>query len=369
MAKKYVVDLSEEEVLQLQAILKKGKHKARTIARANILLMASEGETDTAIAAAVRVHVATVERTREKFVIGGLEFALKDGEHPPKTKKLDEKQEAFLIATACSNPPEGRVRWTMQLLADYLVKVGIIDSISDETIRQTPKKNEIKPWLKEQWCIPEVNAEYVFRMEDVLDLYNEPYDPKKPTLCLDERPYQLVEEVRLPLPPEPNQPERYDYEYKRNGVINLFAFFEPLAGWRHIEVTQRRTKADFAKQLKDLVDIYYPQADVIRLVVDNLNIHTPSALYEVFSPQEARRIIQKLEFHYTPKHASWLNQVEIELSVLSRQCLERRIPNVEILSSEIAAWEKERNQKKASVYWGFKTKDARKKMQRLYPSI
>jgi len=201
-------------------------------------------------------------------------------------------------------------------------------------------------------------------MEDVLDLYNEPYNPKKPTVCLDERPYQLVEEVRLPLPPEPDQLERYDYEYKRNGVVNLFALFEPLAGWRHIEVTQHRTKVDFAKQLKELVDVHYRDAEVIRLVVDNLNIHTPSKLYEAFTPQEARRIIQKLEFHYTPKHASWLNQVEIELSVLSRQCLERRIPNAEILTSEIASWEKQRNQQKASVYWGFQTKDARRKMQR-----
>jgi uncharacterized small protein (DUF1192 family) len=206
-------------------------------------------------------------------------------------------------------------------------------------------------------------------MEDVLDLYNEPYNPKKPTVCLDERPYQLVEEVRLPLPPEPDQLERYDYEYKRNGVVNLFALFEPLAGWRHIEVTQRRTKVDFAKQLKELVDVHYRDAEVIRLVVDNLNIHTPSTLYEAFTPQEARRIIKKLEFHYTPKHASWLNQVEIELSVLSRQCLERRIPNAEILTSEIAAWEKQRNQQKASVYWGFQTKDARRKMQRLYPDL
>ncbi|WP_414859163.1 IS630 family transposase [Nostoc sp. KVJ3] len=369
MAKKYIVDLNEDEVSQLQAIIKKGKHKARTITRANILLMATDRERDQAIASIVRAHVATVQRIREKFVIGGLDFALKDEVHPPKPKKLDEKQEAFLIATACSKPPEGRVRWTMQLLADHLVNLGIIDSISDETIRQTLKKNEIKPWLKEQWCIPEVNAEYVFRMEDVLDLYNEPYDPKRPVVCFDERPYQLVEEVRLPLPPEPEQPERYDFEYKRNGTVNLFACFQPLAGWRHIEVTERRTKADFALQMKKLVDIDYQDADIIRLVVDNLNIHTPSALYEVFPPEEARRIIQKLEFHYTPKHASWLNQVEIELSVLSRQCLERRIPNAETLTSEIAAWEKQRNQQKASVYWGFQTKDARRKMQRLYPDL
>jgi transposase len=147
------------------------------------------------------------------------------------------------------------------------------------------------------------------------------------------------------------------------------AFFQPLAGWRHIEVTKQRTKVDFAKQMKDLVDIYCPEADVIRLVVDNLNIHNPAALYEVFEPAEARRIVQKLEFHYTPKHASWLNQVEIELSVLSRQCLERRIPEVQILKSEILAWEKQRNQERASVNWRFKTKDARNKLERLYPCV
>jgi hypothetical protein len=206
-------------------------------------------------------------------------------------------------------------------------------------------------------------------MEDVLDLYNESYDPKCPVICFDETPYQLIEEVREPLPPEPDQPERYDFEYKRNGSVNLFAYFQPLAGWRHIEVTKQRTKIDFAKQMKDLVDVYYPEAEVIRLVLDNLNIHNPAALYEVFEPQEARRIVQKLEFHYTPKHASWLNQVEIELSVLSRQCLERRIPEVQILKSEILTWEKNRNQERASVNWRFKTKDARNKLERLYPSV
>ena len=186
-------------------------------------------------------------------------------------------------------------------------------------------------------------------MEDVLDLYNEPLDPKRPVICFDETPYQLIEEIRTPLPPETDQPERYDFEYKRNGSVNLFAYFQPLAGWRHIEVTQRRTKIDFAKQMKDLVDIYCPEAEVIRLVVDNLNIHNPAVLYEAFEPKEARRLIQKLEFHYTPKHASWLNQVEIELSVLSRQCLERRIPEVQMLKSEVLAWEKQRNLERATV--------------------
>ncbi|WP_414586740.1 IS630 family transposase [Scytonema sp. PCC 10023] len=171
-----------------------------------------------------------------------------------------------------------------------------------KTFQTSSKKNEIKPWLKEQWCIPKVDAEYVLRMEDLLDLYSQPYDPLRPVVCFDERPYQLIDDVREALPPKPKQPERYEYEYKLNGNVNLFAMFEPLAGWRHIEVTSQRTKVDFAKQIKELVDVYYRNAEVIRLVVDNLNTHNPAALYEVFKPEEARRIVQKLEFHYTPKH-------------------------------------------------------------------
>ncbi len=214
-----------------------------------------------------------------------------------------------------------------------------------------------------------MDAEYVLRMEDLLDLYGEAYDPKRPVVCFDECPYQLLEDVREPLPAEPEQPLRYDYEYKRKGSVNIFAFFQPLAGWRHLEVTQQRTKVDFALQMKNLVDIYHRDADVIRLVVDNLNTHNPASLYEVFSPEEARRIVQKLEFHYTPKHASWLNQVEIEFFVLSRQCLERRIKDVQTLSSEIATWEQQRNDASASVNWRFKTTDARRKMERLYPTM
>jgi transposase len=205
-------------------------------------------------------------------------------------------------------------------------------------------------------------------MEDVLDLYAEPYSPSRPVVCFDERPVQLLGEVRQPLPPEPGQPQRIDYEYHRNGTCNLFTYFQPLAGWRHVEVTDRRTKQDFAYCMKSLVDVHFPLAEIIRVVIDNLNIHTPAALYETFEAKEARRILKKLEFHYTPKHGSWLNQVEIELSVLSRQCLERRIPNKETLKQEIAAWEKSRNQARATVAWRFTTTDARAKLQRLYPS-
>jgi len=206
-------------------------------------------------------------------------------------------------------------------------------------------------------------------MEDLLDLYGEGYDPKRPVICFDERPCRLIGEVRVPIAAKPAQPERYDYEYKRNGVVNLFAFFEPLAGERLMEVTQQRTKVDFAHQMKTLVDVYRPDADCIRLVVDNLNIHHPATLYETFEPQEANRILKKLEFHYTPKHASWLNQVEIEFSVLSGQCLNRRIATQAELAEEIKAWQNQRNAQKATVNWKFSSVDARIRLEHLYPKL
>lgn len=206
-------------------------------------------------------------------------------------------------------------------------------------------------------------------MEDVLDVYTMPEDPDIPTVCFDETNKQLVGETRKPLPSEPGQPERFDYEYVRNGVVNVFIFFAPLLNWRHIEVTDRRTKIDWALCMKELVDIFFPNATLIRVVLDNLNTHVPSALYEAFQPEEAKRILDHLEFHYTPKHGSWLNMAEIELSVLGRQCLDRRIPEKSILEQEVAAWEEERNNNRATVNWRFTTCDARIKLKRLYPSI
>jgi hypothetical protein len=205
-------------------------------------------------------------------------------------------------------------------------------------------------------------------MEDLLDLYAEDFDPLRPVVCFDELPYQLVAETCLPLPLQPGKPLRYDYEYRRDGTCNLFMFFQPLIGWRHVEVTEQRTKRDFAYRMKDLVDLHFPQAEVIRVVLDNLNTHSPAALYEVFEPQEARRIVRKLEFHYTPKHGSWLNMAEIEISVLDRQCLDRRLAEVPKVRSEVQAWEALRNDQHATVDWRFTTTKARSKMQYLYPS-
>ena len=200
------------------------------------------------------------------------------------------------------------------------------------------QKNDLKPWQSQEWCIPpEANAEFVCAMEDVLEVYQRPYDPRYPQVCMDESSKQQVREVRQPLPMQPGQVQRYDTEYERNGVSNLFLFFEPLTGQRHLRVTDQRTAVDWAHQIRDLVDVHYPQAERITLVMDNLNTHTPASLYKAFSPKEARRILERLEIHYTPKHGSWLNMAEIEFSILSKQCLDRRIPDQATPRRDLAA--------------------------------
>ena len=206
-------------------------------------------------------------------------------------------------------------------------------------------------------------------MEDVLELYAETPDPRRPRVCLDETPYQLLADVYPTQPPAPGKAARQDYEYARQGTCNLFVLFQPEAGYRHVTVTDRRTAQDFAHQLKALVDEHFPEAEVIRLVTDNLNTHRPACLYETFPAPEARRIARKIQWHYTPKHASWLNQVEIEIGILGRQCLDRRIPDRATLAREIAAWQAERNTLKATIDWRFQCSDARTKLSRLYPTL
>ena len=212
-------------------------------------------------------------------------------------------------------------------------------------------------------------------MEDVLELYAQAYDPKRPVVCFDETNKQLIHETRVPLPATPaekghsGQVEKYDYEYRRNGTRNIFMHCEPKAGWRHVDVTERRTMIDFAHQMKWLADEAYPEATVIRVVLDNLNTHRPASFYEAFEPEEARRLLRRLEFHYTPKHGSWLNMAEIELSVLNGQCLNRRIGDAKKLEREVHAWEEARNADKSTIEWRFSCKDARRKMKHIYPSV
>ena len=346
-----------------------GRHAARKLKRAQILLAADAGIGDEAIVDSVSVSGSTVYRTKRRFVEGNLELALAEEPRPGADRKLTGKETALLVATACSGPPEGRKRWTLELLAGRMVALTDHEGLSRETVRRRLAEDDLKPWLRKMWCIPQVDGTYVARMENVLDLYAEDPDPKRPVVCFDESPTQLIGEVREPLPAEPGQPERYDYEYRRNGTANLFVFLDAHRPWRHVKVTDRRTARDFAHCMRDLSDMHYADADQVRVVLDNLSTHNPGALYETFPASEAHRILQRLEFHYTPKHASWLNMVEIEIGVLRGQCLDRRIGERERLVSEIEAWQRDRNASGARVKWKFTTQKARKKMARVYPDI
>ena len=220
------------------------------------------------------------------------------------------------------------------------------------------------------WVIPpKQNGEFVAHMEDILDLYQKSYDPNIPLVCMDEQPVQLVKETRKPLPAVPGQIKKVDYEYERNGTANIFIHTEPLVGHRHVSIREHKTKHDWAHEIKDLLEMDYPQAKKVCLVCDNYDTHTLGALYETFLPEEAKRLACRLEIHYTPKHGSWLNIAEIELSALTKQCLDRRIPDVVVLEKEVGAWEKRRNKRQRGVDWQFTTKDARIRLKRLYPLI
>ena len=364
---RYRVELSEAERSELGTLLSGGKHAARKLKRAQILLAADARAGDEEIARTVGVGGSTVLRTKRRFVLGNLEAALSEEPRPGAQRKLSGKEEALLVATACTKPPAGRARWTLDLLAGEMVKLTEHAELSRETVRRRLAENDLKPWRKDMWCIPEVDGTYVARMEDVLDLYAEPPDPKRPVVCFDESPTQLIGEVRQPIPAREGQLERYDCEYRRNGTANLFVFLDAHQPWRTVKVTGSRTACDFAQCMRDLADLHYPKAEKIRVVLDNLSTHSPGALYQAFPAPEAHRILRRLEFHYTPKHASWLNMVEIEIGVLRSQCLDRRIGDRKTLEAEIDAWQCQRNATGARIKWMFTTQRARSKLLRAYP--
>ena len=261
---RYRVELNQAERDELTAMLSKGKCAARKLKRAQILLAADAGGSDEEIARSVAVGGSTVYRTKRRFVEGNLERALSEEQRPGAPRKLTGKEEALLVATACANPPAGRARWTLELLAGTMVKLTKHESLSDETVRRRLAENGLKPWRRDMWCIAKVDGEYVARMEDVLDLYAEAPDPKRPVVCFDESPVQLIGEVREPIPAEPGQRERYDYEYRRNGTVNLFVCIDVHRPWRNVKVTERRAAQDYAQCMRELVDIHYPVCRPIR---------------------------------------------------------------------------------------------------------
>ena len=376
-AKKYVVKLSAEERERLEALISSGKRSAQLITKARILLKtdaseAGEGWTDREIAAALDTSVNTVGSARRQLVEEGFEATLlrKYNPNSARPRIFDGAAEAKLIALACSPAPEGFARWSLRLLEEKVVELNIVEKASDNTIGRDFKKNTLQPHRNRQWVIPpDANAAFLAAMEDVLETYQKPRDPERPLVCLDETSKQLVIETRKPIPAKPGQPIRYDYEYERNGVANIFMTFAPLEGWRKVKVTDHHAAVDYAQVLKELSDVHFPDAKQIVLVQDNLSTHTAASLYVAFPPEEARRLAKRFEWHYTPKHGSWLGMAESELAVLTNQCLDRRIPDKPTLGKEIAAWEAHRNKHHAKADRQFTTNDARVKLKRLYPQF
>ncbi|MED5369491.1 MAG: IS630 family transposase [Myxococcota bacterium] len=369
MPARHVIELTDNERETLCALTRSGTTKARRYTRARVLLLADEGWSCKAIEEATGASSSTVYRTRSRFVDGGLEHALSDARRPGGLRKLSVADEAILVATACSQPPEGQARWTLQLLADRLVTLSDHDSISIETIRRRLKEVDLKPWQKRSWCLAELTPEFIAQMESVLQIYSRPPDPRRPLVSFDETLKQLVEHVVDPIPAKPGKPEKVDHHYKRNGTAHVAVALAPHQGWRKVWVLENRKYQAFAHMMRELVDVHFPEAEVVQVVMDNLNTHSPAAFYRAFPPAEARRVLNRLQFHYTPKKGSWLNMVEIEIGVLVRQCLNRRIGDRTVLAREIAAWEHTRNEAGATVRWMFNVEMAREKFARHYPDL
>jgi transposase len=366
---RYVVELDAQEREVLSALMANARVGMQKRQRAQILMAADRKVSDAAIAEALGCGASTIYRTKKRFVEEGFEDSLNERPRQGGRRKLTGREEAALIAVACTKPPPGCARWTLELLAGELVRLTDHKSISKETVRRRLAENKLKPWQRKMWCIRSVDAEFVARMEDVLDLYAERAPPTRPVVCFDETPIQLIGEDRVAIPLAPGRATRVDYEYRRNGTANLFVFVDAHRPWRHVKVTDHRTAIDFAHCMRDLVDVHFPKAQSIRVVLDNLSTHRAKNLYEAFPADEARRILRRLEFHYTPTHASWLNMVEIEISVLASQCLDRRIPDRATLAREITAWQTRRNETGDHIKWMFSVDRARTKMAKAYPDV
>ena len=374
--KKYIVRLTAQEREVCQQTVRKLKGSSEKVRRAQILLKAdADGPawTDERIADAFSCRTKTVENVRQRCVLEGFERALerKRRASPPVPKLLDGEQEAQIIALRLGPPPQGFANWSLRLLARRVVELAIVESISRETIRRMLKKNDMTQRKIEYWVIPpQEDAEFVAHMEQVLDLYQKPYDADCPVVCMDEQPVQLVKETRPPMAATKARPRRADYEYERAGTASVFLFSEPLAGWRQATARARRTKADWAVEVAGPLEGRYAECEKVILVCDNLNTHTKGAFYEVFEPARARELVRRIEFCYTPKHGSWLNIAENELSAMTRQCLDgRRIGDLETLHDEVSAWSADVTGRQRGVDWQMKVDDARCKLKSVYPKI
>ena len=375
-AREFRLSLSNSERKKVRKLQKRATSDyART--RYGIILHADESLWDGVptykqIADCAGVSVPTVIDTLRDYAERGLAYAVTPARSPASDTarlKATGDVEAKIVAKACSKAPGGRANWTMTLLSDESAVI-LETSLSRSTVCRILQRNEIRPHLSEYWCIPpKEDADFVACMEDILDVYQMPYDPKYPLWCMDEKPFQLLGEAREPLPMRPGDVTKFDSDYKRNGTVSIFCFIQPHTGRIVHAVEPTRTAVDWAEKIRFLVDTVAPEAEKITLVMDNLNTHNIDSLYKAFPPAEARRIARKLDVHYTPKHGSWLDIAEIGINIMTRECLNRRIPGIEELCTELRAWNDAYNEDPSPVNWQFSAADSRTKLRSLYPDI
>lgn len=338
--------------------------EARVIRRCNILSCLHNGMTSGLISKVLHVDPKTVRNVAHAFLESGLDAALYDEERSGRPIDYDDTERSRIIAMVCSDPPKGYYRWTLDLIVDEANRRSLTEcTISREQARIILQEHDLKPWQEKMWCIPELNDEFISRMEDVLDVYQRPYDPLNPIVCIDEKPVQLICNTRDPIPMEEGSVKKVDYEYDRNGSVNVFVGVEPKVGRYFNEVTERRCGEDFAKFLCTIADAY-SDAQKITLVMDNLSTHSKKSLTDSLGNSLGTRVWDRFDIHYTPKHASWLNQAEIAIGMYSRQCLGNgRIGNIKSLKAQTSAWNKRTNKKSPKIQWRFTKTKARKSFQ------
>lgn len=334
---------------------------ARVIYRANALNLRHKGLTAAEVADFLEITARTVFNIERNYEQLGLSRALHDDPRPGAPIQFDDRIKSKIVALVCTDPPDGFDRWTLDLIQEKSVKEGIVDSIGRETIRVILQEHDLKPWQQRSWCVPDLDDEFKARMEDVLKIYEKPYCEGKPVVCVDEKPIQLLADVRDPSGIAPGETKKVDYEYKRQGTANVFCAVEPLKGEYVNRVTETRTGDEFAKFLSS-IERKYASAPKITLIMDNLSTHSEKSLTRFYGEEEGARIWSRFDVHFTPKHGSWLNQAEIAIGMYSRQCLGKsRIPDIDILRKKTSAWNKIANRKRVTINWTFSRLDAREK--------
>lgn len=356
------IKLSRAERKQVGELLSGGLQPVRVVTRTLVLRQMDEGRSTVQAAGAVGISAKTAWQIGNRYLEGGLDRAIYDAPRPGQKPRLDAEQSQRIVAMVCGPPPEGRARWTVRLIAAEAVKRKLVERVSPATVHILLQRHDLKPWREKMWCVAKLDEEYIRRMEDVLTLYEKPLSEEEPVVCIDEKPVVLHQDTRAPLPAQPARLARRDYEYKRCGTANAFCGVEPKAGQHFLKPTSTRSAAEFAAYLQKTA-AHYPDARTIHLVMDNLNTHGRKSLTGCYGEKLGGQLWDRFTVHYTPKHGSWLNQAEIEVSLLSRQCLgKRRIGDLLVLKREARPWNRVLNRNSTTIDWKFTRRQARKKL-------